>query len=243
MARGRATTILQDQEIIRLASEGHGPAQIYQHLGMEGLLSDPHPLISESTVVRRVKQLKTTDESGPWSAIDAYPEEARLILEVAAEVYRQTEGRVWLTNEVARLVAQVRALAPSAPILWAHGLARAYLISKARKLETRGLDLTLAMEPWKDRERAIAWSQTLRETLVSDADWPGGATGILTLIALLPIPEWADENSQWAGFFWSRAVGVMDYRKLSTQYDDDDSSLVDSNLTAEPEDTPIQPGT
>ena len=58
-------------------------------------------------IQRMVGKLVPHDESGPWSLRDATPDEARVELEVLVDMFERTEGRVWLTKEVARWIVKI----------------------------------------------------------------------------------------------------------------------------------------
>src|SRR5215207_5352635 len=108
MSRGPQTTADQELAARALLLQGiTGKAQIYRKLEDLGLLDGGHSR-SESTISRMVERLKPADVSGPWSlAEEENPENADLVLEVLAQVYDRTNGRVWLTKAVAGWVIRL----------------------------------------------------------------------------------------------------------------------------------------
>jgi hypothetical protein len=157
MSRGRQIPIDVDREIAALVRAGYGPAQISRHLEQGPNAGE----VSEKTVQRRVRDLRPGDSSGPWSAADADPEEARLVLDVVAEVFFSTAGRVWPTKNHVAEIARLRKTAPSIPPLWADNLARAYRLCKEQRRDSRHLDLALALRPWEGPEGADQMAQAL----------------------------------------------------------------------------------
>lgn len=150
--------------VVRMAGEGFGPAAIHRELEREGWPGMERGL-DVRTIQRMVKELDGAepDTSGPWSFTDAEPDEARRVLDVAAFVVDATDGRLWLTRELAGWVSRVRQASPCVPPAWAYALARAYrTLSKQppANQDARPLDTVLAAEPWRSEDRA-AWYQEL----------------------------------------------------------------------------------
>jgi hypothetical protein len=156
MPRAKATTIDQEAEIGRLVSSGErSPSRIYRYLEGMGLIGGKNP-VSEKTIARRIHELAPPDTSGSWSFLDPEPE-ARLVLDVAAYVVDVTDGRLWLTKELASWVARVRVASPDIPPPWAYVLARAYRTLDKQppaKQDARAIDLVLATQPWLSDEQA-----------------------------------------------------------------------------------------
>jgi hypothetical protein len=115
--------------------------------------------VSERTIARRIHDLVPVDPSGPWSLADADadPEEARLILDVVAYMDEITDGRIWLTRNLAHWIARVRRAAPTVPAEWAYGLAWGYQSSSASPSSSRCLDLVLGIKPWERELREDQW--------------------------------------------------------------------------------------
>jgi hypothetical protein len=133
----------------------------------KGLLFPPHPNVTVRLVQSRLRELQAMtppDDSGPWSLAhaDTDPEEARLILDVAAYVDEITDGRMWLAKNLARWVARVRRAAPTVPVEWAYGIAWGYQFSNANKSSARCLDLVLGIKPWEQQNREGQW-ESVRE--------------------------------------------------------------------------------
>ena len=114
---------------------------------MSRALNDPHPALAERTIQRRVSALKHQDSSDPWSLVGADPEVARLVLDVLLDTFVWTDGRVWLTREVARWVACVRLVSPTIPLAWAYLFGLQYQRC-GEDDDCRHLDLLLAATPW-----------------------------------------------------------------------------------------------
>lgn len=126
---------------------GWGKSQIYRDLiDKEKLDAGGRP--SKSTIERLVDTLRPRDTSGPWSFSDSDPAAARLVIDVVAWAFQMTEGRVWLTNELARWVGRIRETSPGVPAGWAYNLAVAYQSAEKRRQDTRILDIVLATKPW-----------------------------------------------------------------------------------------------
>jgi hypothetical protein len=138
-----------------MAVEGvTSPTQIYGELDRLGHI-DAGGSPSPRTIQRLIARLKTVDVSGPWSfAQEEDPEDARLALEVLAQVYDRTDGRVWLTKEVAAWVIRLRRAEPEMPASWAYVLAWQYLAAESAQREQDEpmlLDLVVALQPWAIR--------------------------------------------------------------------------------------------
>jgi hypothetical protein len=147
MSRGSHASIDQERVVRQLTYEGHGAAQIYRELEIRGLLDYPNPSLVKRTVERTIQRLKPLDLSGPWSLVDARPEDARLVLDVLQYTFDWTGGRVWLTKDLAKWVAHVRAASPSISLVWTYAFALAYR-ALGEQEDGRHLDLALASTPW-----------------------------------------------------------------------------------------------
>ena len=148
MGRAKATTLEQETEIRSCVMMGHtAPKQVYRHLEKRGLL-DGDNWVSEKTIARRIREYTPADESGPWSVLDADPEEARRIIPVFKHAFGQTFGRVWISRATAGWVNRVCAVA-NPPDAWAWSFAVAYQWATARQEETRCLDLLLMYRVWE----------------------------------------------------------------------------------------------
>ena len=154
MSKGPQTTADQELAAKALLLEGiSGKAQIFKKLKEIGLL-DGENSRSQRTIDRMVDRLSHADVSGPWSLEDeAVPEDASLALEVLAQVYDRTDGRVWLTKDLATWVIRLRRATPDMPASWAYVLAWQYVAeaSKQQDQENRLLDVVVALKPWAIR--------------------------------------------------------------------------------------------
>jgi hypothetical protein len=142
MARRKA---VEEQENIvqRLALRGYSPSQIYGHMERKKYFENPRPKLSKRTVERMVRAVAPDDPSGPWSLHDAETETAAHVLDVLRYVFVNTEGRVWLTKDVARYVATIREVCPSAPPQLVYAFARRYQ-ALGEDDDGRFVDLVLA---------------------------------------------------------------------------------------------------
>lgn len=167
MPRPKAITPEQERELRALQLDGEldTPARVHRHLVEKGLIQDYGEgafSVSVKTIARWMHKNAPPDPSGPWSFAGADSPEARAVIDVLATVFDITEGRVWLTIDLASRVARVRAAVPDIPPTWAYGIARAYQSSEAEGLDVRSLDLLLGARPWESRERAD-WFASLVE--------------------------------------------------------------------------------
>jgi hypothetical protein len=150
MAGRQQATIEQQRAVEQFAALGDSAANIHRMLGSLGLYEYPNPDLSKRTIERMVSRIsrdKLADASGPWSALDA-PEQARLVLDVAAYVFDMSEGQVWITKDLAQWIARVRTVDPEIPPFFTFALARGYQSAKTNE-ESRKLDLELDAKPWK----------------------------------------------------------------------------------------------
>jgi hypothetical protein len=128
-----------------------------------------------------VGKLAPHDESGPWSLRDATPDEARVVLEVLVDMFERTEGRVWLTKEVARWIVKIRAASPLLPSIFVYVYARMYQAVGIG--DTRQLDLMVGMgirsRPKESQEKIFQgmWDAGILPGPVGNIDldipWPG----------------------------------------------------------------------
>ena len=109
MAGRRQTTLEQEAAMRAGFLGGRSGSQIHREMQVNGLLTHPHPNVTIRLVqsrLREMQQMTPPDESGPWSVIDADPEDARRVLDVAAYLADVTDGRLWLTRELAGWVSR-----------------------------------------------------------------------------------------------------------------------------------------
>jgi hypothetical protein len=155
MSKFRTTTADQELAAKALLLRGiSGKTQIFNKLIEMNLLTGEN-YRSPRTIGRMVDRLKPANVSGPWSfAEETNPEDAGLALEVLAQVYDRTDGRVWLTKELAAWVIRLRRAAPDMPASWAYVLAWQYsaaTTTQGEQDERPMLDLVFALQPWAIR--------------------------------------------------------------------------------------------
>jgi hypothetical protein len=159
--RGRQVSIRVHRAVGRLVTEGYTATQIYKDLFPNGVVDPDH--VSSKTIQRMVAERRVSDPSARWTFLGADPEDAERILDVACEVFLVSEGREWLTQDLAACVLRVRTAAPNSPSRWAWFLAHAYrLLDQDAGADSRALDLTLAIKPWLDEDQAHHWADTLQ---------------------------------------------------------------------------------
>lgn len=156
MARGRATTVEQELRIRALHRMGFAPAQIWRELDRAGLLGDE--AVSMKTIERRVKELKDSDDYEPWSLAHASEEEVRLIPEVLAHVFLETDGYGWIDKKDAKGIARVRIASPSIPLGLAYVLGEAFARAEGNRDRLELLDVLVAMKPWESESQRVQWS-------------------------------------------------------------------------------------
>lgn len=156
-----------ERKIRELADEGFSPSQIWRYVGEDK--------VDLKTVQRRVKEYAAPDTSGVWSLADAEPEDARLVLEVYAEVVARTAGRAWITRALADWIVRVRRAAPSLPPYNVYVVAREYRRAAAKQdtKHIRALDAFLAFHPWESGESADRYEALLAAGIVGQPIYIG----------------------------------------------------------------------
>jgi hypothetical protein len=160
MPRGAFSDVDVLREIHHLVEEEFGPSQIQRELERNRAFYGRVP--SLSTITRLVREAKRTDPSDPWTLPEADPEEARLVLEVLPYIIESTDGRAWPTRDLAERLTRVRLAAPSIPPRQNYILARLYQHHEALGIDSRVLDLWLAVGAWESDSAARRFLQLLR---------------------------------------------------------------------------------
>ena len=144
-----------EQWIKSKAHEGWTAAEINRMMHKDVQFLDKEDLPSKKTVERVVKSVRIEDSSGPWGVMDSDAEDARLILDVLADVIIQTEGRkTRFTKEEASWVLKLRKVASDARPYNVWLLAREYMVLEDKKIyDTAALDHYLAFKPWTNKNR------------------------------------------------------------------------------------------
>jgi hypothetical protein len=218
MARGPKADVAQRRAIQNLVDEGHGATAIIKELNRQGLLSEPHPTFHPRTIERMVQKLKVSDESGPWSLAEAEtPEDAQLLLDVVLHIPLWTQGRVWISKDLAKWILRVRKASPTVPIDWAYRLARRYQARHAAGEDTRYLDLILASQSWEPDPTGEGM-----EALIELIDWCIEGRGELPprdedLFIAWQTHDDKEGAAKYAGSYLSIATEVRMIRYLSPE--------------------------
>ncbi|MBA3450537.1 MAG: hypothetical protein H0T18_04930 [Chloroflexia bacterium] len=152
----------------------------------------PHPSLVKKTIERMVQRYKPLDLSGPWSFVDAEPEEARLVLDVLLDTFDWTGGRVWLTRDLARWIVRVRTASPDIPAPWAYAFGLAYRLLNEQE-DGRHLDLALAATPWIEGR----WSHEQWERVIDASPAPEKLHTLLMLGAYETRPDGENVRFRW----------------------------------------------
>ena len=137
------------------ADSGMSPAEIERKMKAEPQFIENEKLPSLRTIRRVVEDRRPEDSSGAWRIKNAEAEDARLILDVLADVIIETEGRKGsFTKKEASWVLKLRKVAPDARPYNVWRLAREYMVLENKKIaDTATLDHYLAFRPWTNRNR------------------------------------------------------------------------------------------
>jgi len=111
---------------------------------------------SLKTISRRAKERRPPTASERWSLAEAEPDEAVAVLPVFAALAKR--DRVWecgfLTRDHAQMLVLMRAAAPDLDPWVAYRVADEYVLRRRGGLRTLGLELGLALAPWRSDEAA-----------------------------------------------------------------------------------------
>jgi hypothetical protein len=209
MSRGKQSNFAQEQMIRQLYFEGYRAAQIHAALNARGLYSHPNSPLSQKTIERRVRELRSTDLSAPWSLSGADPDDARLVLDVLLDTFDWTGGRVWLTHNLANWVVKVRTASPTIPLAWAYAFALAYQ-SLQEQEDARHLDLALAAMPWVEGR----WSHEQWERVIDASLAPEKLHTLLSLGAYEIGPEGDYARFRWLPPFEPWMTGSSSLKRV-----------------------------
>jgi hypothetical protein len=187
--RGKRASARVRNEVMRHVLEGReSSTEIHRQIFPPGKKFDDY--VSTKTIQRLVAARRAANAapSPPWSFLDAEPKDAARIFDVVGAVFDISDGREWLTQELAGWVLRVRTAALGASYRCVWFLAHAYLLTKADpEPDSRALDLTLAIAPWTGPDQARHWTTMLRRgDLLDDTD----ARVIEILEALASLEGW-----------------------------------------------------
>ena len=145
-------------EIEAKALENWTPSQI--HTDLERKLKAQDRLVevpSLRTVQRIVKDVEIRDTSGTWRPADDEAEDARLILEVLANIIIYSSGKKRSFSKAeARWVLKIRKLASDADAVKVWRLARTYMVYESQgNASTEDLDAYLAFAPWRNKNHLL----------------------------------------------------------------------------------------
>ncbi len=172
MPRGPRIDLDVQDEIRKLALDEAAPAtpaQIFRHLERETKFEGRVPELR--AIQRFVKKLAPPDPSGEWSFVDAEPEDARLVLDVLAEITARTNGQARITCATAEWIIKIRKAAPSISPLEAYQFAKEYRAREDRRIDTRDLDLMLAFAPWESDDARKVYDSMVYSGVTKDWGW------------------------------------------------------------------------
>lgn len=144
--------------------------QIYEQLLLEydeNKLKSPPP--SKRTVERIVKEWRGVDLTGPWNLYTAAPEDVPLVLPVLAAVINWTQGAITsLTNGEARIIANIRSVAPDFGLVDSFLWARLYRRRIENNEPTDDFDAYLSYAPWRDENRRALYRKAVEQGWVRE---------------------------------------------------------------------------
>lgn len=138
--------------------EGHTAAEIYREMLKPGAFDYmATELPSKRTVEYTVQDFVIEDKSGQWSVADMEPEDARIVLDVLANLIFHGRERGFTKYEAA-WVLRVSKLAPgiSHNNIW--GLTQSYMLAESKDIKgepsaMEALNAYLAFKPWESKNR------------------------------------------------------------------------------------------
>jgi hypothetical protein len=157
MAGRKQTDHEQDVALLRFHMEGLNATEIHAKMLKDGYFYPPHRSLTVRAVQMRVKNLAPPDPSGPWSFLDADDDEPPLIFDVLLHMHRLSHGRMWLSKQIAGIVARLRRADPHIPPHWAYVMATMYQQTQARDGDVASLDLVTALAPWRRMGPVSSW--------------------------------------------------------------------------------------
>ncbi|MGD0019823.1 MAG: hypothetical protein ABSD62_11255 [Candidatus Limnocylindrales bacterium] len=115
------------------------------------------------TISRRAKERRPPAAGERWSLAEAEPDEAAAVLPVFAALAKR--DRVWecgfVTKEHAQVLVLIRAAAPDLDPWVAYKVADEYVLRRRGGLRTLGLELGLALAPWRSEASAAELRRVL----------------------------------------------------------------------------------
>jgi hypothetical protein len=167
------------------ADEEYTPIQIFKELNQKFKKQKREPeLPSLRTVQLMVKEREILDTSGTWSIKDNEPEDAKLILEILANVIILSHGKKRnFTNKEAEWVLKIRKIIPDVSLVQVWRIARKYLLYESQGItSTEGWDAYLAFTPWRSGNHFSHYKNALLK------GWAEGA----------PILDWIHQDAKYA---------------------------------------------
>lgn len=164
MARRRQPRIDSDIQafIDEFALKGWGPSHIYEELSQQKQFKG-RTLPRVRTVQRRVKDLTPRDPTGPWRWWEDDPDDARLALDVLAEVIVRTEGRVTqFMQREADWISRLRRMLPEVSLWEIYMLARGYyMLREDEGPQHLAPEDFLLFTAWRSEEHERRWLRVL----------------------------------------------------------------------------------
>ena len=154
-------------KIKELAAEGFtGPeihAQLWELYGKKQVHGDPPSL---RTVQELMAAYVPVDPSGPWRVAAANPDEVKIILPLARDIFLRWNGKKRLTNREVDFILKIHSILPEEPFV-AWSFAQSYVRCEENHLDTDLLDLALGMLPWHDYRYAYEYLEALGDEITS----------------------------------------------------------------------------
>jgi hypothetical protein len=156
--------------IKRKARRGEEPIAIFREMERSDEWKHIENLPILRTVQNVVKDQKIQDKTAPWSVTDEEfsPEDARLILDVLADVIVYFGERRVFTKAEAAWVLRIRKLAQGLPFDEVWELALLYMLRDSKGESTEGLDAMLAFMPWKSKSRCENYNHAYDQEWVKE---------------------------------------------------------------------------
>jgi hypothetical protein len=150
--------------IKRKARRGESPIDIFREMQKSDEWKDIENLPILRTVQSVVKDQKIQDKTAPWSVGDEEfsAEDARLILDVFADVIVFFGEERVFTRAEAAWVLKMRKLAPGLPLPEVWDLARSYMVIESKGDSTEATDAYLAFKPWMSKNRLEHYEYALK---------------------------------------------------------------------------------
>lgn len=118
---------------------------------------------SLKTISRRAKEFRPPSPEERWSLAEADPEEVAVVLPVFAAMAKM--DKVWkcrfVTKEQAQMLLRIKAAAPDLDPWVSYEVVEWLALRRGRGLETLGLELGLALAPWRSELSAAEFRRVL----------------------------------------------------------------------------------